>query len=179
MEIDCPLDCVYLTGEHAGAWDGRETERRRDMRRIAPCLEPLSEAQSRLFFLALVGVLGLKGRQRDLGDALLLEAVSALRRTVETRAKGVLYEHQAEDARAQGLVFELGQLFAAKDEDGRPVAPDDRDLLATLTALENGLAHAILEKAGPEAFLETAARLLGRMQGAPLTPPRKPLIVEP
>jgi hypothetical protein len=26
VEIDCPEDCVYLEGGHAGAWEGRETE---------------------------------------------------------------------------------------------------------------------------------------------------------
>jgi hypothetical protein len=176
VEIDCPDDCVFL-GAHAGAWEGRETERTRDLRRVAPHLEPLTDAQARLFFLALVGVTGLRARRSDLTDALLLEAVHALRKTVETREKGILYEHPADDLRAQGLVHELGALFEAKDEEGRARAPADRDLLAALGALEGALGDAAGAR-GSVAFLDTAARVAARVAGAPRPAPR-PLIVEP
>ena len=76
IEIDCPEDCVWL-GAHAGAWEGRATERTRDLRRLAPHLERLSDAQARLLFLSLVGVTALRGRRRDLDDELLLEATAA------------------------------------------------------------------------------------------------------
>lgn len=178
VEIDCPEDCVYLSGAHAGAWEGRETERRRDARRVLLHAQGLSESQGRLLFLGLMGLLGLRGRRPELGDALALQAVSALRRTVETRGKGLIYEHQAQDARAQVLVHELAALFEAKDEQGRSIAPSDRDLLAVLVALEAGLQASLGEQPG-SAFLDSAARIVGRAQGATTSPPRKPLIVEP
>jgi len=177
IEIDCPEDCVWL-GAHAGAWEGRETERTRDLRRLAPHLERLSDAQARLLFLSLVGVTALRGRRRDLDDELLLEATAALRKTVETREKGILYEHPAEDLRAQGLVPELRGLFEAGDEQGNAHAPADKDLLAALRALEGALRDAAREGAGPAAFLDTAARVAARMGAAPRAPGR-PLIVEP
>ena len=177
IEIDCPEDCVWL-GAHAGAWEGRETERTRDLRRLAPHLERLSDAQARLLFLSLVGVTALRGRRRDLDDELLLEATAALRKTVETREKGILYEHPAEDLRAQGLVPELRDLFEAKDEQGIAHAPADKDLLAVLRALEGALGHVAREGAGPAAFLDTAARMAARMGARPRAPGR-PLIVEP
>ena len=105
VEIDCPQSCVYLTGAHAPAWEGRETEKRRDARRVLPYMQELSEPQARLFFLTLVGVQAIRARRPDLEDTLLAEAIAALRRTVETRTRGVLYEHQAQDARAQGLIM--------------------------------------------------------------------------
>ena len=176
IEIDCPEDCVWL-GAHAGAWEGRETERTRDLRRLAPHLEGLSDPQARLLFLSLVGVTALRGR-RALDDELLLEATSALRKTVETREKGILYEHPAEDLRAQGLVPELRGLFEAKDEQGIAHAPADKDLLAVLRALEGVLGEVAREGAGPTAFLDTAARMAARMGAAPRAPGR-PLIVEP
>lgn len=169
---------MYLTGGHAGAWEGRETEKRRDSRRILLHAQGLSEAQGRLLFLTLVGLVGLRGSRRGLDDALALQAVGALRRTVETREHGVLYEHQAEDARAQSLVLELRALFEPKDEAGRSVAPADRDLLGALKALEAGL-DASLREQGGTAFLDSAARVVGRVQGASAVPPRRPLIVEP
>ena len=178
VEIDCPDDCVYLTGGHAGAWQGRETERRRDSRRVLLHAQELSEAQGRLLFLTLVGLIGIRGTRAELDDAMALQAVRALRRTVETRERGVLYEHQPEDARAQALVHELRAMFEATDEEGRSVAPADRDLLGALRALEAGL-EASLREEGGSAFLGSAARIVGRAQGAPVAPSRRPLIVEP
>ncbi|MFI5182906.1 MAG: hypothetical protein ACHQNV_00795 [Vicinamibacteria bacterium] len=178
VEIDCPSDCAYLSGIHASGWEGRETERRRDARRLAPFLQELSEVQARLFFLALAGIGAMRARRRDLDDRLLGQAVSALRKTAETRARGVLYDHQADDARAQGLVVEVRQLFEAQDESGRAVSPEDRDLLAVLVALDRSIAATLGESEGSVAFLDTALRLVGRLEGAPATVPR-PLIVEP
>jgi hypothetical protein len=177
VEIACPTDCVYL-GQHAGGWEGRETERRRDLRRVAPHLQELSEAQTSLYFLSLVGVVGLRARRRDLDDRMLLAAVAALRKTLETRSRGILYEHQAEDARAQAVIEDLKGLFESKDEQGRAVTPSDRDLLAVLAALEASVAGSVKEGAGATAFLDTATRIAGQLAAAEAKRPR-PLIVEP
>src|SRR6185503_13727090 len=91
VEIDCPRDCAFLTGAHAGAWDGRETERARDQRRLAPSLEGLSDAQAQLLLLAVVGLDRLRSERRELEDRLAQQAVAALRKTVETRGHGILY----------------------------------------------------------------------------------------
>src|SRR5258708_8926352 len=65
--IDCPADCVWLDdGAHAAGWDGRETERRRDARRLGPHLQRLSREQADLFFLALVGLAPLPPRPHHL-----------------------------------------------------------------------------------------------------------------
>lgn len=178
MEIDCPSDCAYLTGSHAPGWEGRETERRRDARRLAPFVQALTDAQARLLFLTLSGIAALWARRPDLDDRLLGQAIGALRRTVETRVRGVLYDHQTDDARAQGLVHEVRQMFEAKDEGGTPVAPEDRDILPVLAALDRCIETTLAGREGPSAFLDTALRLVGRLEGPPPTPPR-PLIVEP
>ena len=177
VEIDCPSDCTWLEG-HAGSWDGRETERRRDARRVGPHLQPLNREQADLFFLALVGLSGLRARRRDLDDALLAAALGALRKTVETRQRGILYDHQAEDLRAQGLVLDLRGLFEARDEAGRAAAPDDRDLGPVLAALDGALADARREDAGPTTFLDTASRLVGASPAAS-GPPAPRLVLEP
>ncbi len=78
--------------------------------------------------LSLVGMTAIRARRRDLDDRLFLEAVQALRKTVETREKGILYEHPPADARASGLAHELALLFEARDEEGHSHAPADRDL---------------------------------------------------
>jgi hypothetical protein len=177
VEIDCPDDCVWL-GAHAGSWAGRETERRRDLLRVAPHLRALSDEQSRLFFLTLVGIDGIRRSRRDLDDRLLAESVAALRKTVETRARGVLYEHAPEDLRAQGLLTELKGLFTAKDAEGRATTPDDRDLLPVLIALDTALTHTRDEGVAATAFLDTVARLVKEMSAASRSKAR-PLIVAP
>jgi hypothetical protein len=161
VEIDCPSDCVWLEGAHAGSWEGRETERRRDARRFAPHLQRLSREQTDLFFLALVGLGAMRTRRRDLDDSLLAAAVGALRKTVETRQKGILYEHPAEDLRAQGLVLELRGLFEARDEREQVVPPDDRDLGPVLAALDDALTEIRRSNEGRTEFLDTARRLVG------------------
>jgi len=150
----------------------------RDVRRLAPHLQGLTESQARLFLLGLLGLRPLRARWRALNDHLLAEAVSALRKTVETRERGVLYEHAAEDVRARGLVPEVRGLFEAKDAAGVAHAPQDKELLPVLRSLESALAECLTEAASPTAFLDTALRVAG--QGAPPPPPPvSPLIVQP
>ena len=179
VEIDCPPDCAYLDGAHAGAWEGRSADRDRDARRVGPFLEGLSEAQGRLVLLSLVGVTAIRARRRELDDRLLLEAVQALRKTVETREKGILYEHPAADARAQALAHELGELFLAKDDEGRSHAPADRDLREALSRLEQAVSAARREGESGHAFLDSATRLAARLGPPPGARPRSRLIVEP
>jgi hypothetical protein len=179
VEIDCPPDCAYLDGAHAGAWEGRTRERDRDARRVGPFLEGLSEAQGRLVLLSLVGIAAIRARRRETDDRLLLEAVTALRKTVETRGKGIVYEHPAADARAQGLVHDLAELFEARDAEGAPRAPADRDLASALSRLEQAIAATVREGEAPHAFLDTAVRLAARLGPPPGSSPGPSLIVEP
>ncbi len=176
VEIRCPDDCAYLDGRQAGAWEGREAERRRDARRLAPFVQDLSERQARRFFLALRAIAEIHRRRGFLDDRLLGQALSALRKTLETRVKGVLYEHPAEDARAQEIV---GELSAALDSDEVPELgpPSDLDSLAVVAALDGSAAAVIAEGAEPAAFVATILRLVGELGAAPATP--APAIIQP
>jgi hypothetical protein len=177
VDIDCPPDCAYLTGAHAAGWAGRTRDLERDQRRLGPHVATLTDRQVRLVLLALAGFAAIHRRHVELEDALLLDAVTALRKTVDTREKGILYDHKAADARADALVRELESLFEASDVEGHVRRPSDRDLGAALRALEGALRDAIGEGDGPRSFLATAARLAGRLGAPPATPRR--LILEP
>lgn len=177
VEIDCPRDCAYLSGAHAGAWEGRETERARDHRRLAPCMQGLTDPQSQLFLVAIVGLDRLRAERRDLEDRLVLDAVRALRKTVETRGHGILYDHSAENLRAEGLLHDLRGLFDAKGAEGRTVSPDDRDLLPALRALES-LVELTLREGGRTEFLEMARRIAGDLRRETQKRPER-LIVAP
>jgi hypothetical protein len=177
VEIRCPEDCRYLEGAHGAEWSGRETERRRDARRLLPVLQPLEEGQTELFFLVLQGVAAIHRRRPDTTDALLLQAVTSARRSLETRTRGVLYEHPPEDLRAVPLVAEVRGLFEAKDETGAVRAPRDEDIVAVLSALEKALVASAREDPGQRTLLDTIARMVG----VPATPsaPERRLILEP
>jgi hypothetical protein len=166
--IDCPDDCVYLGGGAQG-W-ARETEKQRDARRLMAMLEGLREAQVRLLFLGLVGIVALRARHRGLDDRLLASALAALRKTAETRASGLVYEHPPDDARAGVLLRDLLALFEAEGPDGGRVAPADRDLLAVLKALEAGLG--VPSDGAPASFLDTVVRVVGRKTAARPSEPR-------
>jgi hypothetical protein len=175
VEIACPSDCVYL-GAHASSWEGRTTERRRDARRLAPHVQSLDERQQELFFLGLVGLAALRGRM-PIDDLVLASAAAAVRKTHETHARGILYEHQAEDLPAQRLVPEIERIFETTTADGRTVRPDDSDLVAVLGALEACARAFSAEASGPSAFLETAARIVGEAGLEPAAAPAPRLIL--
>ena len=160
--VACPPDCTYLTGAHAAAWEGRETEKRRDGRRLAPYLEGLSAGATRVFVIALAGLAVIRKQRPEATDATLLAALAALRKTVETRIRGILYEHPPEDLQAMDLLQDLRSLFEPQDEDGRAASPADEDLLAALTALESCLEEVRSEGLQPTAFLDIAVRLMGQ-----------------
>jgi hypothetical protein len=161
--IDCPNDCAYLAGGDPG-W-ARETTLRRDALRVMQMTEGLGEGQTRLLFLALLGIVGLRARHHGMDDALFASALEAFRKTVETRANGLVYEHAPGDARAAALARDFGALFQAEAASGRQAVPADRDLLAVLRGLERG--QAIGDDVSPCSFLDTVVRLVGRHQPGP------------
>ena len=148
------------------------------MLRIASQVQALGEKQVPLFFLAIAGLAGMRTRRKDLNDGLVLQAVTALRKTAETRGHGILYDHPAEDLRAQGLVHDLRGLFESRDAEGKSVTPADRDLLPVLTALEASIQGTLKEDAGPTAFLETALRFAAELRREERETNQR-LIVEP
>jgi len=158
-EVACPEDCLYLKGAHAPAWEGRTTERERDARRIAPHVARFEEPQLKLFFFLLLGLRRIASRYPEADDRLVADAIDTLLRTVETRAKGVLYEHPTEDARAQVLAREIAESFETRDANGQAVKISDAELLPVLRALAASLHTTLAEQAAPREFLEMTARL--------------------
>ena len=179
VEVTCPSDCAYLTGAHATAWEGRESERRLDLVRVAPHVQELTQDQAAVFFYLVAGLVRITAGQRDVDDRLWLAALAALRRTMEIRTSGLVYEQKPEDWRAQRLVQEMSAVIQPPENEGRPVA-DAPTLGAALRALVAALEATIAENAGPTAFLETATRLAAKIHaGEPAETRKEPRILEP
>ena len=162
VEVQCPPDCTYLTGSHAGAWEGRESDRRQDLMRLAPHVQELTQDQAALFFYLVAGIVRVAANHREADDNVWRDAVAALRKTMETRESGLVYDHKADDWRAQALVGEMQDVIAPASNEGKPVA-EPPALLAALRAVGAALEATIAENAGPSAFLETATRVASRI----------------
>ena len=108
VEIRCPADCGYLSTAriHPPAVVQRQQEIDRTM--LLPMLQGLSERQARLFLMLAATV----SRHRpdalqQLVDSDIAQAAGALASTLETAAKGIVYEHQPSSLIAARLMTEL------------------------------------------------------------------------
>lgn len=160
-EIDCPLDCSYLSSARAHPAAAVQRRRERDYAFVLPLVQDLSEQQYRLL-LAFQAVI-LKHAASAVPspmDADVRDAAGTLASTLETARKGIIYEHQTASVPAQRVAGELRALLAEIERD-TPAPALDRDALAALRRIEHGAreAAAAFPEQGDRAYLG----LLGRM----------------
>jgi hypothetical protein len=166
VEINCPPDCVHLAAarEHPAAVVKRQQER--DVAALMPTLRNLTERQHQLFFLfhSVIARHVPEGFAR-LNDDDVADAAAALASTLETAARGVIYEHTAQSPIAQRLA---GEMKAMIDEIRQHGTVYDREAAIALRAIEQGARDA-RKTAGGEAtaYLTLMGRLLQVSQAAP------------
>src|SRR5688572_22336033 len=121
-EIACPPDCGYLAAarEHPAAAVKRQQER--DVAVLLPTIRDLTERQYQLFFLyqTLIARHAPEGFSRLL-DEDVAEAAAAMAATLETSARGVIYEHTPVARTAQRLAAEMKTMIAQVREQGGTV----------------------------------------------------------
>jgi hypothetical protein len=178
VEIDCPEDCPHLAAarEHPAAQVKRQQER--DVAMLVPSIRHLNERQHQLFFLFHSAI----ARHVPEGFARLIDedieqAAGAVAATLETAARGVIYEHPAASLPAQRLATELISLLAQIRSQGGAVS--DAEAAIALRAIERGARDA--KKTGDAtAYASLIARLLQvrRTQGRdPTKESASPLIL--
>lgn len=114
VEINCPADCGYLVSARANPPAVVQRQQEMDRAMLLPLLQGLSERQARLFLmLANVASRHQPGTLQKLVDEDIAQAAGALAATLETAAKGIVYEHQPASLVAARLMVELK---AAVDE---------------------------------------------------------------
>jgi hypothetical protein len=164
-EIACPGDCVYLASarEHPAAVVRRQQER--DVAVLLPTIQHLTERQYQLFFLLQTAI----ARHKPEGFARLVdddvaEAAAAMAATLETAARGVIYEHGTQSLVAQRLVTEMKALLAELREQGAKVY--DGETAIVLRAIEQGAREARMRAEGGDvAYLTLMMRLLQHKGG--------------
>lgn len=159
VEINCPDTCVHLSAARANPAAAVRRQQEADLTLLMPTIEALTERQHQLFFLfqSVISRHRPEGFAR-LADADVAEATGSLAATLETAAKGVIYEHQAQSVVAQQLAGELRGIVEEIRKDGAVVY--DGEAALTLRAIERG-ARTIGAAAGaPDTYLSLIGRLL-------------------
>ena len=141
MEITCPRECRYLRTSRTHPASIVRKQHDRDLAFAAGVLRTLSRPQEELCW-ELLGVVA-----RFAGDPLLrledadvIDAVSALASTVETSAKGVIYEHRPNSLVAQRLVSDVRAWLEEAAKAGARIP--DSDLAVVLRRLSEGFKEA-------------------------------------
>jgi hypothetical protein len=160
VEIDCPDSCPHLVTARANPAAVVRKQQDADAALLMPTIQHLTERQYQLFFL----LHGLIARHHPEGFARLVDddvadAAGAVAATLETAARGVIYEHPAQSRIARKLAGELQTLLTQIREQGATVY--DREAAITLRAIERG-ARDVRRNAGEadDAYLTLMARLL-------------------
>lgn len=166
VEIDCPQDCGYLSTarSHPPAVVQRQLEMDRAM--MLPLLQALSERQAR-FFLMLAAV---TSRHRSdtlqrLVDDDIAQAAGALAATLETAAKGIVYEHQPASLVASRLMIELkGVVDEVVKNAGSAL---ERDAAIALRRIEHAAKTMATVRADTNELQQLFARVLAPPPGSP------------
>jgi hypothetical protein len=136
-EINCPSDCSYLTASRAHPPAAVKKQQEIDVALILPSIRQLTERQHQLFFLfhSLIAQHKPEGFSR-LIDADVAEAAATAAATLETAARGVIYEYPAQSVPAQRLATELRTMLEQMRQGGAAVF--DREAAIVLRAIEQG-----------------------------------------
>jgi hypothetical protein len=167
-EIRCPETCGYLASAREHPPAAVQRQQQQDVSLLVTTMQELTDPQRELV-LVMLGILRTTSSDplQALRDEDVAEAAATLASTLETAARGVIYEHQAQAPPAQRLVRDLR---AVLDEIGTKVGERaiDRDASHALRAIERGARETDrLLGGGPTAYLD----LVGRVLRAPARPP--------
>jgi hypothetical protein len=158
VEIACPDSCVHLTAARANPAAVVRKQYEADLDLLLPTVQALTERQHQLFFLFQSVI---TRHQPDgfarLSDADVADATGAVAATLETAARGVIYEHPAQSPVAKKLAGELTSILAEIRKEGGTVY--DGEAAITLRAIENG-ARSVGTPDAPDAYLTLMGRLL-------------------
>jgi hypothetical protein len=162
VEINCPADCVHLNNArlHPAAVVQRQHER--DVRFLLPMVQDLDEQQYRL--LLLLQAIAARHASQETSppvDTDVADAAAAAASTLETSARGIIYEHRPTSLAAQRLAQELQR--AVRELASRAPAQAgrvERDGAAALRRIERAARDASGAFDGSErAYLDLVARM--------------------
>jgi hypothetical protein len=165
-EINCPATCVYLATarEHPAAAVVRRQQQ--DFGWIVGHMRDLSERQSQLFFVLNSFLAGYDAGDLEKPiDEDVAEAAAALAGTLETAARGLIYEHRATSLAAQRLVEALKPLLNEVGKNGGTAF--ERDAAVVLRRIEQAARDTTIHADGNRrAYLDLQRRIGKRSPGS-------------
>jgi len=179
VQIQCPSDCAWLAGarEHPPAIQARQQQR--DLALLVKFMRDFSQRQSQLFFLLSTFLARYEAPElQPIIDDDVAEAAAALAATLETLARGVIYEHRPASLPAERLLSALKPLLT---EAGKGAGSAfERDAAVVLRRVEDAVRE--IRTLAPEnrrAFLELLGRVVSESppSEASAEPPEGRLIV--
>jgi hypothetical protein len=164
VEINCPADCGYLA--IARSHPPAVVQRQQDMDRatLVPLMQDLSERQARLFLILCAATAQHRGQLlQTVIDQDIVDAAGALASTLETAARGIVYEHQPTSAPAARLVAELRALVTEMAKNAG--AAIERDAAIALRRIEQAAQTMVSLRGNTNEFQQMLGRLLAPPQG--------------
>jgi hypothetical protein len=163
VQIQCPSDCAYLTTarEHPPAAIVRRQQH--DLGLLVQFMRDLNQRQSQLFFLVNTFLVRYEPPElQPLLDDDAVEAADALAATLETSARGVIYEHRPASLPAERLMGALKPLLAeAGGQSGG--TPFERDAAFVLRRIAEAACEVRASDAGNRrAFLDLLGRVINK-----------------
>ncbi len=181
VEINCPADCGYLTTAHVHPPAVLQRQQELDRAMMLPLLQGLSERQARVFLM--LSAATSQHRPDDLQklvDSDIAQAAGALASTLETAAKGIVYEHQPASLAAARLMAEMKRLVDEVVKNAGSAL--ERDAAVALRRIEHAARMMVTVRPDANELQQLFARVLAPAPGArqePETPaaPASPLII--
>jgi hypothetical protein len=159
VEIECPPDCGYLSASRANPPAIVQRQREMDRAMLLPLLQGLSERQARLFLMLAAATSRHQPEAfQKLIDDDIAQAAGALASTLETAAKGIVYEHQPASLVAARL---MGELKGVVDEVVKSAGPTlERDAATALRRIEHAAKMMATVRPDTNEFQQLLARVL-------------------
>ena len=162
VQIRCPSDCTWLASarEHPPAVVVRQQQH--DVALLVQVMRDLTERQSQVFFLLSTVLVRYEPPElQPLLDDDIGEAATALAATLETAARGVIYEHRPASLSAERVMTALKAVLA---EAGRGAgAPFDRDAAVVLRRLADAVVELrALEPGNRRLLLDLLGRVISK-----------------
>ncbi len=159
VEINCPDSCPHLSIARANPPAVVRRQNEADLALLLPTMQSLTERQHQLFFLfqSVITRHRPDGFAR-LADTDVADAAASVAATLETAARGVIYDHPTQSVVAQKLADALTDLLASVRKDGATVY--DREAAITLRAIEQGARTVRGPGDQPDGYLSLMGRVL-------------------
>jgi hypothetical protein len=181
VEIRCPADCAYLASsrEHPPAAVARQQQR--DLAAFIQPMQGLNQRQSELFVALNTALRRYQPPDfQTLNDGDIVEAAGAMAATLETRSRGVIYDHRPGSLPAERLIGALRPLLTEGERTGG--SSFEREAGVVLRRLEKAVGAAQQTMpGGNRRYLDLIGRVLSKADRDAAQPahPDEPRLIVP